>query len=282
MKLSDDQHGSIHAYVLLFLVVGLIGLIGVRLANFGSGAEISTNINVGTYNVRSQRWDDTNKNYATWDVRKDRVETKISGALPGIIGLQEVTKRDPETLKYLTQRNDVIDFMTALGYGYVVGDVDNSDPIFWRKTNFAKQTSGNVLIYDRSTSRLEDKPASRYLTYARLKQTDHNKYVLVFNYHFNQYEQTGKQLDKLGDSIKAVHNSYLADDMFFTGDFNGYSDKIIATLRSKSVSMQYADSYSGVDHVLISPHVDVRSWANKGIGSPAASDHPLILARLTI
>jgi endonuclease/exonuclease/phosphatase family metal-dependent hydrolase len=263
-------------------VVVVIALIGVRLSGLGLGAEVQTNINVGTYNIRSQRWDGLSAKYADWSTRKSLVENTIAKALPGIIGLQEVVKRNPDTLQYLSQRNDVIDFMTPLGYGYVVGAVDNSDPIFWRKVNFDKLTSGNVLIYDPSTSKLADKPAARYLTYARLRQTDHNKTVLVFNYHFNQYEQTGKQLDKLAETMKGIHGSYPNDDIFFAGDFNGFVNGVVSNLRERGISVRQSDGYVGTDHVFISPKVSVRSWVDTGVGSPPASDHPLIISRLTI
>ena len=285
---NSKEKGAAQLILILSFIIGLIGLLGflafssLQKKKADASTSVATYINVATYNLRSQRWDGTSDSIDPWSQRAPRVKAIISRELPGIIGMQEVIKYNPDTGKYVSQRNDVINFMQPMGYGYIVGSVDNSSPIFWKTENFLKLASGEVMIFDAATSQRADPPATRYLSYARLQQKNHKKNVLVLNYHFNQFEQRDRQLSRLASSIRSLRTKYPSDDVFFTGDFNKAHTDIIAELNNIGLRLRVADGSSGIDHVLVSPGVSVRTWVSSGLGSPAASDHPMITAKLTI
>lgn len=284
--LFKNQSGIAHISLIIILISSLfVGMAGYAYTRISSASTPLTNINVGTYNIRGQRWDGFNSTYASWATRAPRVKSMIANNPAGIIGMQEVFKHNPDTNKYISQRNDVINFMTAMDYGYFVGSVDNTTPIFWKKGNFTKLTTGETKIYDISSGSGTRPPATRYLSFVRLQQIHHRKNILVFNYHFNN--QSGATIDDrqasvIASRIKAIRGAYPNDDIFFTGDFNNRHGKVMYALEERGVKLRLADSNGGVDHVLKSSAVSVRDWYSTGKGNPYASDHPMIIAKLTI
>lgn len=274
-----------HAKPILALVVSLlVGTGGYLYTQISSAVTAQSTIRVATYNLRSQRWDGQNPNYNSWASRKNSVKSVIlSNAKPGIIGMQEVIKRNPDTNQYVSQRNDVINFMVPSGYGYFVGSVNNSSPIFWKADNFEKLKAADYLIFDPKTSTISgDTPAARYLSFARLRHKQSRKPLLVFNYHFNQFERRSEQLTSLTSVIRSIRNTYPNDKIIFTGDFNNYHKNIITKLAAKNISLRLADANPRVDHVLISNAISKNSWFAVAPGSPPASDHYLVLARIGI
>ncbi len=285
-KLSTNQHGLINKSLILVLVGSLItGSLGYAYTRYSGATSAPTYINAATYNIRGQRWDGFNSTYANWSTRAPRVKAMIANNPAGIIGMQEVFKQNPDTGQYITQRNDVINFMTGMNYGYFVGSVDNTSPIFWKKDNFTKLTTGETKVYDISWGAGSRPPATRYLSFVRLRQIHHDKEILVFNYHFNSDNgpaMDDRQATVIAGRVKNIRDSFPNDDIFFLGDFNNRHTKIVSALAARSIYLGQADEFSGVDHVLKSRGVYVRGWTNTGRGSPYASDHSMIIGRLTI
>lgn len=284
--LRKSQSGIAHISLVVVLIGSLfVGIAGYTYTRLSSASTIPTYINVGTYNIRGQRWDGTNNTYANWSTRAPRVKAMIANNPAGIIGMQEVFKQNPDTGQYITQRNDVINFMTGMNYGYFVGSVDNTSPIFWKKDNFTKLTTGETKIYDISWGSGARPPATRYLSFVRLQQIHHRKNVLVFNYHFNNdigAAMDTRQANAIASRIKDIRSTYPNDDIFFTGDFNNRHSNVIYALGDKGIRLRLADENGGVDHILKSSYVAVRGSYSTGKGSPLASDHPMIIAKLTI
>jgi len=281
MKIINNQSGIAHLVLIVGIVFALIfGVIGATYIRMTDAAV--TMVNVGTYNLRSQRWDGQSKTIPNWAARKSLVQAYITAEKPGIIGMQEVIAQNPDNKKASPQRSDVVTFMNKLGYYGQVGSATNSSPLFWRSANFTQYDAGEVLIYNSATSKRVDPPASRFLTYARLNQHNRNETIMVFNYHFNQFEQQSAQLNKLGQTIATIYNRNKQDSLVLTGDLNGYHGKIITELKKYGITLRVSDGNTTVDHVLISKNVAVRSWTSSGPGSPPASDHPLIVSKLSL
>lgn len=272
---------------LVMVLIGslFIGSVGYAYTRISNASTAPTYINVGTYNIRGQRWDGFNSTYANWSTRAPRVKAMIANNQAGIIGMQEVFKRNPDNGQYITQRNDVINFMSPMGYGYFVGSVDNTSPIFWKKSNFTKLTTGETKIYDISWSTVKHPPATRYLSFVRLQQVNHRKNILVFNYHFNNdngFSMDARQSSVIASKIQSIRATYPNDDIFFAGDFNNRHQNVMAALDERRVYLRLADNSGTVDHVLKSSKVAVRGSYSTGKGSPLASDHAMIIAKLTI
>lgn len=281
MKTSHlSTAGFAHLALLAVIILSVIAGAYVLVTN-SSAAKKATHINAATYNILSQRWDNARDDMRNWSERKDAVASIISQASPGVIGMQEVIKKNPDTGKFVSQRNDVIDFMKPLGYSHYVGSVNNSTPIFWKDDNFKAVAKGEVRLYDASTSKSTSPPASRYLTYVRLKQVHHNKRCLVLNYHFNQFESVSEQLKRIRQHVAGLIKNNPKDDVIFVGDFNKKHARVVKKLNGV-ITMSVADGYVGVDHVLVSDSVQVRGWSSSAVQDPSASDHNLVMAKLTI
>lgn len=239
-------------------------------------------ITAGTYNVRSQRWDGEKREMPDWSARKDYVKAYIDAQRPDILGMQEVIAKNPETKRDSPQRDNVTAFMDKLGYAGYTGTASNSDPIFWQTSKFTKINGDEILIYDTAKSKMKIPPASRYLTYTRLKLTQFDKKFLIFNYHFNQFEKESEQLDDLDRVIARIVEKNKQDTIIFTGDFNRYHDKVIKTLKNNKITLQVADRDTGIDHVLTERAVQTLRWDTTGPGKPPASDHPLVTVKLSL
>lgn len=285
-----SQDGFSHRWLVALLVVSIVAGLGASQVFYSQAKPLPgamkkdsrTFVQVGTYNIRSQRWDGEKGGLGDWAKRRSLVEARIKSKKPGIIGMQEVIQYNPDTRKYVSQRADVVRFMNKMGYGNYVGSRDNSSPIFWLNSNFKRASSGEYLISSPANSKRDSKPAARYLTYVRLTQVHHRENVLVLNYHFNQFENKADQLKKLSVAISTLHRKYPSDDIFFSGDWNGQGDDLIAYLnKNKVISLAYGDQNRGIEHVLISSKVASRGWYRVEPGKPAATDHPMVVANLT-
>lgn len=294
MNNKHKQHGFHLAALSIIIIVGLIGVLGFvgynawqrAQANAGDESTVGSAkpsaqgkvLTVGTYNLRSQRWDGTNKNYASWAVRKSRINTVVDKSAAHIIGMQEVIKRNPDTLRASPQRDDVVDFMKKLGYDSFVGKIDNSSPVFWKKDTFKELSSKSIDIFNPQSS--QDVPAARYLSVVRLTHKKRNTNLVVLNYHFNQHGKTQEQLKALGDEVSSLRQQYPEDTIIFTGDFNNYEHQVRSKLRDSGVVLQQADENQGIDHVFVDKSMSKVDWKDLG-GNPQASDHPMIKARIS-
>lgn len=286
MKLLNNLAGAAHSFLVLAFVgsvlIGTVGYASTGVVNAATARPTTTNISVATYNLRSQRWDGQTRSQDTWSQRKSRVKAIIAKEQPEIIGMQEVIARNTDTGRNVSQRDDVVKFMKTMGYSFMTGSAYNSSPIFWKTSDFKLIAKNEVLIFNSATSHLRDPPASRYLTTVRLQHKQTKKNVVVMNYHVNQWEQVDSQLDKLTKTIGTIHKAFPTEDAIFTGDFNKKHGDIIARLNRADVRLRVADGHGGIDHVLVTRNVSVRNWLSRGPGNPAASDHPMIVAKLKL
>ncbi|CAN5159377.1 hypothetical protein BH09PAT3_BH09PAT3_6080 [soil metagenome] len=254
---------------LLIIIVGITVLGTVAYTSFAATPSIL--IKVASFNLLGQQWDGATP-HDTWDQRKPRIKNIISSWGPGIIGMQEVSAKDPNKGNKLDQRNDTSEFMQKLGYAGVYGSIDNSDPIFWRTDNFSLVGKREVLIVQAHPGKPQ--PAARYLTHVRLE--NNGKYLSVFNYHYNQTWDKEEQLDRLKTAVNDITTK--GDAIVFTGDFNGYQSKIV----SKIQRLRVLDSADGPDHVIGSDSIVTRKWELLPQSNPTASDHRMITTNLTV
>lgn len=272
---SKGSHELAIIGIIMIFVIGALGFFAYNTWNKQSakaGGD-TTIVRVATYNILSQQWDGQTK-LDTWDQRKNRVFNKISDAAPGIIGLQEVTNKYPNRVGTSSQRSTVVSFMNSKGYASHVGSRDNSDPIFYKKSVFTYVSKGEHLIVPKATSASAKGPAARYLTWLRLKKDTKN--ILVLNYHFNQYRMADDQeISRLKE--KLLLTTRRGDHIVFTGDFNDRDYKI-----RNAIGLWKMDKADSVNHILATYNISregVPGWRDYGKGSPAASDHSLILVR---
>lgn len=260
---------SLNSKVTGLIAVLVVGGIGVYMLA-SSNAATSVNVGVATYNILGQHHDPTTR-LDPWSKRKARVSNRISSYNPGIIGLQEVTRINPLNGNAMTQRSDVIKFMTAKGYSGYVGSSKNNSPIFWKKGTFTVLARKEALIQPQDSK--ASGPAARYLTYVRLQKG--NKKISVFNYHYNQWRNDATQLERL----KKYFNAYRVngDNVIFTGDFNKHDLQV-----RNYTGLWRVDNHTGIDHVMASSNVSRINWGIVPKGSPAASDHPLVGVKVTL
>ncbi|HEY1085555.1 MAG TPA: endonuclease/exonuclease/phosphatase family protein [Candidatus Saccharimonadales bacterium] len=275
---SKGSHDIAVIGVIMVFILGVLGFIAYNAWNKQStkaGGD-TTVIRAATYNILSQQWDGQTR-FDTWSQRKSRVFNKIDDAAPGIIGLQEVTNKYPNKAGTSSQRSTVVSLMTSRGYIGYVGSRDNSDPIFYKKDTFIYASKGEQLIVPKATSASAKGPAARYLTWLRLKKNGKN--ILVLNYHFNQYRMNDDQeISRLKEKITLIKRP--GDHIIFTGDFNDRDYKV-----RNAIGLWKMDKAGSVNHILATYNVSregVPGWRDYGKGSPAASDHSLILVRAGI
>ncbi len=182
------------------------------IASVAVGQEDQSSVNVMSFNIR---FDNPADGPDAWPHRKDWV-AEIIREHADIVGMQEVKKNQLDDLK---ERLPNYEF-------YGVGRDDGNEageyvPLAWKQDRFEAVEKGVFWL-----SETPDEPSNgwdanlnRISTWARLKDKQSAKQVLVLNTHFDhQGEQARRESAKLMREWVAKHAK--DDAVIVTGDFN--------------------------------------------------------------
>ncbi len=192
------------------------------LTIFTTSVLLSQNISLMTYNIRYDNPRDSSNN---WHHRKDFLLSQLNYYEPEVIGIQEALEHQ---VKWLDEKLETYNYV-----GIGRGDIKEKNsgefsPIFYDKNKFNKIESNTFWLSETpdQASRGWDASLNRICTYILLEEKETNKYIYVFNTHFDHKGKLAREKSANLILQKMISLNSKNYPMVLMGDFNLTPDEI--------------------------------------------------------
>jgi len=208
-------------------------------------------LKVMTFNIR---YDNPSDNEYSWNNRKEMVFAVLQNYKPDIICLQEALKRQVDQIQeYLTRYK-------CSGVGRDDGkDAGEFSALFYDSVRFTRQGGSTFWLSetpDIPGSRSWNAACTRIVTWVKLFDKKENRYLLVFNTHFDHISELAR-IESARLLLTKIKEIAGRETVILTGDFN-------ATYTSATYNI-----LTGHDSVF--PMNDTRKLAGKNSDGPPFS-----------